>query len=211
MDITVSGKPIKAIAVPSKQGWLYTFDRMTGEPVWPIVEKPVEKGTVPSEWYSPTQPFPTRPAPFDRQGVSEADLIDWTPEIKAEAVRIAGLHKIGPIFTPPIVAGEGGKAGTADAAQCHRRRELGRRRLRSRDRDRRTSSRPRISHASALSTIPSRSNMNYIQGGGGGGEGDGGGGGRGGRGAAGARCSTCCSCDVRLARRFRRSRCSGYR
>ena len=111
MDITVGGKPIKAIGVPSKQGWLYTFDRMSGEPVWPIVEKPVEKGNVPGEWYSATQPFPTRPAPFERQGVSEADLNDWTPEIKAEAMRIAALHKIGPIFTPPITQGDGGKAG----------------------------------------------------------------------------------------------------
>jgi quinoprotein glucose dehydrogenase len=112
MDINVGGKPIKAVGVPSKQGWIYTFDRISGEPVWPIVEKPVEKGNVPGEWYAPTQPFPTKPAPFDRQGVSETDLIDWTPEIKAEALRIASLHKIGPIFTPPIVAGEGGKAGT---------------------------------------------------------------------------------------------------
>jgi quinoprotein glucose dehydrogenase len=112
MDINVDGKPIKAIGVPSKQGWIYTFDRMTGQPVWPIVERPVEKGTVPGEWYSPTQPFPTKPAPFDRQGVSEDDLIDWTPELKAEALRIAGLHRIGPIFTPPITPGTGGKAGT---------------------------------------------------------------------------------------------------
>ena len=81
--------------MPSKQGWLYTFDRITGQPVWPIVERPVEKGNVPGEWYSPTQPYPTKPAPYDRQGVSEEDLIDWTPEIKAEALRIAGLHKIG--------------------------------------------------------------------------------------------------------------------
>jgi quinoprotein glucose dehydrogenase len=111
MDITVNGKPIKAIGVPSKQGWIYTFDRITGQPVWPIEERPVAKGNVPGEWYSPTQPFPTRPAPFERQGVSEADLLDWTPEIKAEAQRIAGLHKIGPIFTPPITAGDEGKAG----------------------------------------------------------------------------------------------------
>ena len=136
MDITVDGKPIKAIGVPSKQGWIYTFDRMTGQPVWPIVERPVEKGNVPGEWYSPTQPFPTKPAPFDRQGVSEADLIDWTPELKAEALRIAGLHKIGPIFTPPITPGEGGKAGTLMLPERHGRRELGRRRVRSRDRHR---------------------------------------------------------------------------
>ena len=133
MDITVDGKPIKAIGVPSKQGWIYTFDRMTGQPVWPIVERPVEKGNVPGEWYSPTQPFPTKPAPFDRQGVSEADLIDWTPELKAEALRIAGLHKIGPIFTPPITPGEGGKAGTLMLPERHGRRELGRRRVRSGD------------------------------------------------------------------------------
>ena len=112
MDITVNGKAIKAVAQPSKQAFLYTFDRTTGEPVWPIEERPVPKGNVPGETYSPTQPFPTRPAPFDRQGVSESDLIDWTPEIKAEALRIAGLHKMGPIFTPPIVQGDGGKAGT---------------------------------------------------------------------------------------------------
>jgi quinoprotein glucose dehydrogenase len=112
MDITVNGRAIKAVTEPSKQGWLYTFDRMTGQPVWPIEERPVPQGNVPGETYSATQPFPTKPAAFDRQGVSESDLIDWTPEIKAEALRIAGLHKIGPIFTPPIVQGDGGKAGT---------------------------------------------------------------------------------------------------
>ena len=183
MDINVNGKPIKAIAVPSKQGWLYTFDRMSGEPVWPIVEKPVEKGNVPGEWYSPTQPFPTRPAPFDRQGVSEADLIDWTPELKAEAVRIAGLHKIGPIFTPPIVAGAGGKAGTLMLPNATGGAnweggafdpETGIAYIFS------TTNLTRLS----LINDPARSNMNYIQGGGGGGD-DGGGGGRGGRGAAG--------------------------
>ena len=174
MDITVSGKPIKAVAVPSKQGWLYTFDRMTGEPVWPIVERPVEKGNVPGEWYSPTQPFPTKPAPFDRQGVSEADLIDWTPEIKAEALRIAGLHKIGPIFTPPIVAGEGGKAGTLmlPAATGGANWEGG-----AFDPETgivyifSTTAPTRLS----LVNDPSRSNMNFIQGGGGGEGGRGGG------------------------------------
>ena len=65
------------------------FDRVTGEPVWPIVEKPVPRSDVPGERTSPTQPFPTKPAPFDRQGVTENDLIDFTPEIKAEALRIA--------------------------------------------------------------------------------------------------------------------------
>ncbi len=167
MDITVDGKPIKAIGVPSKQGWIYTFDRMTGQPVWPIVERPVEKGNVPGEWYSPTQPFPTKPAPFDRQGVSEADLIDWTPELKAEALRIAGLHKIGPIFTPPITPGEGGKAGTLMLPNATGGAnweggafdpETGIVYIFS------TTNPTRLS----LVNDPSRSNMNFIQGGGGG-------------------------------------------
>jgi len=185
MDINVNGKPIKAIAVPSKQGWLYTFDRMTGEPVWPIVERPVEKGNVPGEWYSPTQPFPTRPAPYDRQGVSDDDLIDWTPELKAEARRIAGLHKIGPIFTPPIVAGQDGKAGTLMLPNATGGAnweggafdpETGIVYIFS------TTNPTRLS----LITDPARSNMNYIQGGGGGGDGDGraAGAGRVGRGGA---------------------------
>jgi quinoprotein glucose dehydrogenase len=176
MDITVEGKPIKAVAVPSKQGWLYTFDRTTGQPVWPIVEKPVEKGNVPGEWYSPTQPFPTKPAPFDRQGVSEADLLDWTPEIKAEALRIAGLHKIGPIFTPPIVMGQGGKAGLLmlPAATGGANWEGG-----CFDPETGIVYIFSTTNPTRLSLIndPARSNMNYIQGGGGGGEGRGGRGG----------------------------------
>jgi quinoprotein glucose dehydrogenase len=110
-DITVDGRRIKAVAQPSKQGWLYVFDRVTGKPVWPIEERVVEKGTVPSEWYSPTQPFPTKPPPFERQGFAEDMLIDFTPALKAEALKIASQYKLGPIFTPPIVRGEGGKAG----------------------------------------------------------------------------------------------------
>ena len=70
MDLVVDGKPIKAVGQPTKQGWIYTFDRVTGQPVWPIVERPVEKGDVPGEWYSPTQPFVTKPPPFERQGVT---------------------------------------------------------------------------------------------------------------------------------------------
>ena len=110
-DITVDGKPIKAVAQPTKQGWVYVFDRQTGEPVWPIEERPVEKGAVPSEWYSPTQPFPTKPPPFERQGFLESDVIDFTPELKAEALKIVSQYKIGPIFTPPITRGYGGKQG----------------------------------------------------------------------------------------------------
>jgi quinoprotein glucose dehydrogenase len=112
-DVTIDGKPRKIVAVPSKQGFLYVFDRQTGEPVWPIVERPVEKGTVPGEWYSPTQPFPTKPPPFELQGVQEKDLIDFTPELLAEAKKVAAKIKLGPLFTPPIPRGEGGKIGTA--------------------------------------------------------------------------------------------------
>jgi quinoprotein glucose dehydrogenase len=111
LDITVDGKPIKAIAQPTKQGWLFVFDRKTGAPVWPIEERPVEKGTVPTEWYSPTQPFPTKPPPFERQGFLEEYVIDFTPELKAEAMKIVSQHKIGPIYTPPITRGQNGKAG----------------------------------------------------------------------------------------------------
>src|ERR1019366_9499539 len=84
INITVNGQPIRAVAQATKQSYLYVFDRVTGKPVWPIEEKPVPAGDTPKEWYSPTQPIPTRPAPFDRQGVSEADLNDWTPELHAE-------------------------------------------------------------------------------------------------------------------------------
>ena len=79
---------IKAVAQPTKQAFLYVFDRVTGEPVWPIEERPVPKGDVPGEWYSPTQPFPTKPPAYDRQGLSIDDLIDFTPELRAEAVKL---------------------------------------------------------------------------------------------------------------------------
>lgn len=110
-DITVGGKPIKAIAQPTKQGWVFVFDRRTGEPVFPIEERPVEKGAVPREWYSPTQPFPLKPPPFERQGFLESEVIDFTPELKAEALKIVAQYKIGPIYTPPITRGHEGKLG----------------------------------------------------------------------------------------------------
>ena len=112
LDVTVAGKPIKAVAQVTKQGFTYVFNRVTGEPVWPIVERPVPQSDVPGEKTSPTQPFPAKPAPFDRQGVTEDDLIDFTPALKAEAQRIASQFKLGPLYTPPIVAGAGGKLGT---------------------------------------------------------------------------------------------------
>jgi quinoprotein glucose dehydrogenase len=104
VDITVNGRAIKAVAQPTKQGFVYVFDRATGEPVWPIEERPVPKGDVPGEWYSPTQPFPTRPPAFDRQGVSIDDLIDFTPELRAEAVKLVSRYKLGPLFTPPVLS-----------------------------------------------------------------------------------------------------------
>ncbi len=174
MDITVNGKPIKAVAVPSKQAFLYTFDRVTGQPVWPIEERPVPRGKVPTEWYSPTQPYPTKPAAYDMQGIRESDVNDWTPEIKAEALRVLNLHKYSDnLFEPPIDRGQDGKFGMlmmpgnnggtnweggafdpeTKIAYIFSSTEFNRR---------------------SLINDPVRSNMNYI---------DGGGGGRGGRGA----------------------------
>ena len=108
IDITVDGREIKAVAQVTKQAFTYVFDRVTGEPVWPIEERLVPASTVPGEQAAPTQPFPTRPAPFDRQGVSNDDLIDFTPELAAEARRIASEYQLGPIYTPPILAGQDG-------------------------------------------------------------------------------------------------------
>lgn len=106
LDITVDGRLIKAIAQTSKQAFTYVFDRATGEPVWPIEERPVPAGNVPGEWYSPTQPYPTKPPPFDLQGITVDDLIDFTPELREEAIKIAARAQLVPMFTPPPVRGE---------------------------------------------------------------------------------------------------------
>ena len=113
-DITVNGQKIKAVVQVTKQGFAFVFDRVTGKPVWPIEERPVPKGNTPGEWYSPTQPFPTKPPPFDRQGVSVDDLIDFTPELHAEAVAIAKQYVIGPLYTPGSLKSDapGGTKGT---------------------------------------------------------------------------------------------------
>ena len=102
LDVTVDGKPIKAIAQVSKQGFIYVFDRVTGEPVWPIEERAVPQSSAEGEETWPTQPFPTKPAPYERQGSFEEDLIDFTPEILAEAKKILAEYNTGPIFTPPM-------------------------------------------------------------------------------------------------------------
>ena len=111
-DVTVNGRKIKVVAQPTKQGFLFVFDRQTGQPVWPIEERPVEKGAVPTEWYSPTQPFPTKPPAYERQGFLPEEVIDFTPEIKAEAQKVLSQYRIGPLFTPPITRGYDGKIGT---------------------------------------------------------------------------------------------------
>ncbi|HYL35421.1 MAG TPA: pyrroloquinoline quinone-dependent dehydrogenase [Bryobacteraceae bacterium] len=110
-DVTINGRAIKALAQPTKQSYLYVFDRVTGQPVWPIEEKPQPKGDVPGEWYSPTQPIPSRPPAFDLQGLTVGDLIDFTPELHAEAEKLVSKYKIGPLFTPPVVSKAEGPLG----------------------------------------------------------------------------------------------------
>lgn len=100
-DVTIDGQPRRIVAQITKQGFVFVLDRVTGEPVWPIEERPVPQGDVPGEWYSPTQPFPTRPAPFERQGFSEADLLDFTPELLKQAREIASQYRWGPLYSPP--------------------------------------------------------------------------------------------------------------
>ena len=117
-DVTVNGRAIKAVAQPTKQGVLYVFDRVTGQPVWPIEEKPVEKGDVPGEWYAPTQPFPTKPPAYERTGVSIDDLIDFTPDLRAQGQDLAAKYKLGPMFTPPVVSKLPGPLATLSRAQA---------------------------------------------------------------------------------------------
>ena len=125
-DITVDGRKIKAVAQATKQGFLYVFNRETGQPVWPIVERPVEAGNTPGEWYSPTQPFPTKPPAFSRNGVSIDDLIDFTPELREEAMTVVSKYHIGPVFTPAVVSKRGGPIWNLGPGNCCGRRKLGR-------------------------------------------------------------------------------------
>jgi quinoprotein glucose dehydrogenase len=112
VDINVNGKSVKAVAQPTKQAFLYVFNRETGEPIWPIEERPVPQGDVPGEWYAAKQPFPTKPPAFDNQGVSSDSLINFTPELHAEAEKLVSQYRIGPLFTPPSVSKLGGPLGT---------------------------------------------------------------------------------------------------
>ena len=116
VDVVVDGKPIKAVAQMGKTGYCYVFDRVSGKPVWPIREVPVPQSKVPGEKTSPTQPVPTKPPPFSAQGLTEENVIDFTPELKKEALEIIEKYDYGPIFTPGsergtlTVPGDGGGA-----------------------------------------------------------------------------------------------------
>jgi len=113
LDVTVEGRPVKAVVQLTKQAFAYAFDRATGEPLWPIEERPVPASDVPFEWTSPTQPFPTKPAAYDRQGVSEDDLVDFTPAIRAAALEAIKDLRIGPMYTPPsLIDAPDGTRGT---------------------------------------------------------------------------------------------------
>jgi len=111
-DLNVNGRIVKAVIQPTKQCWMFVFDRATGQPVWPIEERAVPQSDVPGERTSPTQPFPSKPPAYARQGVRLEDLIDFTPELHEEAVKIAAQYKLGPMYTPPAESKVGGPIAT---------------------------------------------------------------------------------------------------
>lgn len=110
-DAVIDGRPRKVIAQTTKQGWIYTFDRVTGEPIWPIVETPVLASDVPGERASPTQPIPTKPAPYAQQGLLDSDIIDYTPAIRDSALAMARRCRMGPYFIPAVLADGSGPTG----------------------------------------------------------------------------------------------------
>jgi quinoprotein glucose dehydrogenase len=105
LNVTIDGKPTPILAQTTKQGFAYTFNRHTGQPIWPIVERPVAQSDLPGEKLSPTQPFPTRPKPLEIQELTVENLIDFTPELRNEAIEIIKNYKVGPLFNPPIQVG----------------------------------------------------------------------------------------------------------
>jgi quinoprotein glucose dehydrogenase len=109
IDLTVDGKPVKAVAQLTKQAMAYVFDRTNGRPVFGWTEKAVPQTDVPKEWTAPTQPFPNKPPPFDLHGITENDLIDFTPELRAEAIKALEGYRLGPIYTPPTMISPGSK------------------------------------------------------------------------------------------------------
>lgn len=102
LDVQQNGQTVPVIAQVSKQAFTYVFNRETGEPIWPIEERPVPAGLIPGEILSPTQPFPTKPAPYDMQGLTEDDLIDFTPELREQAIEAISTFETGPLFQPPL-------------------------------------------------------------------------------------------------------------
>jgi quinoprotein glucose dehydrogenase len=118
VDVNVNGRQVKALAQPTKQAWLYLFDRVTGQPLFPIEERPVEQSTVPGEKLSPTQPFPTKPPAYSTQGLQEQDLIDFTPELREKAKQAVAKYKLGPIFTPPVVSKAEGPLAVLNVAEA---------------------------------------------------------------------------------------------
>lgn len=110
LDVTVDGRKRKIVAQTTKQGWMYVLDRVTGEPIWPIVETPVMASETPGEEAWPTQPIPSKPAPYSQQGLVESDLIDYTPAIKDSALKLAKKCRMGPYYIPGQPA-DGGKSG----------------------------------------------------------------------------------------------------
>ncbi|HWY64013.1 MAG TPA: PQQ-binding-like beta-propeller repeat protein [Rhizomicrobium sp.] len=111
-DIPHNGKMVKALAQPSKQCFLYVLNRETGQPIWPFVEKKAPQGDVPGEWYSPTQPIPSKPPPYDVQSVNPSTVIDFTPELHAKALRLLSHYRTGPVYTPPSLSKADGTWGT---------------------------------------------------------------------------------------------------
>jgi quinoprotein glucose dehydrogenase len=118
VDFPFNGRMVKAVAQPTKQSILYVFDRVTGQPIWPITEIPVPAGDVPGEKYSPTQPMPSKPPAYGRNGTSVDELIDFTPELRAEAIKVAAKYKMGPLFTPPVLSKSEGPWATLVAGCC---------------------------------------------------------------------------------------------
>lgn len=114
LDVTIDGRARKILAAAGKQGWVYVLDRITGEPIWPIVETPVGASEVPGEIAALTQPIPTKPAPYAQQGLLESDLIDYTPAIKDSALKIAKLCRMGPWYIPPSPADGKGPNGPSE-------------------------------------------------------------------------------------------------
>ncbi|HEX9705665.1 MAG TPA: PQQ-binding-like beta-propeller repeat protein [Gemmatimonadales bacterium] len=112
LDVTVNGRRRQIVVQTTKQGFAYVFDRVTGRPIWPIEERAVPKSDTPGEWTAPTQPFPTRPAPYERQGVGPDDLIDFTPDLRRQAIEIARECRMGPLYTPVSVV------DAADSTKC---------------------------------------------------------------------------------------------